>query len=94
MTKIKKGDIVEILWEDSNIPEKPGWMSEEEHKTWVSLDGSTVRSVGIVAGTSPRWINLIGDMDADADVKVNVMRPINIAKGFIREVYILQRKKK
>lgn len=93
MTKVKRGDMVEVIWDDSNIPEKPGWMSEEEHKNWVSMGGSTVRSVGIVIETSKRWINIVGDMDEEDGVKVSVMRPINIAKGFIRELHILKRRK-
>ena len=83
--KLKKYDIIEIVWTDTNIPEQSGWMSESEHKQWASNAGSSVRSVGIYVSEDKDFINLVGDMEADQDIdSKQFLRPINIGKGFIK----------
>lgn len=91
--KVKKGDVLEILWQDTNIPENPGWMTEAEHTAWTADAGSLVRTVGIYMGKTKCFINLVGDIDADDVAKRNVLRPINVGTGFIKEIYVLKRAK-
>lgn len=91
--KFKKGDVVEIIWQDTNIPESQGWMSEAEHIAWTTGAGSLVRTVGIYMGKTNGFLNLVGDIDADDCAKKSVLRPINVGTGFIKEIYILKRAK-
>ena len=91
--KLKKGDVVEIIWQDTNIPETPGWMTEAEHTKWANDAGSMVRTVGIYMGSNKGFLNLVGDIDADDVDKKSVLRPINVGKGFIKEIYVLKRAK-
>lgn len=91
--KLKKGDVIEIIWQDTNIPETPGWMTESEHTKWANDAGSMVRTVGIYMGSNKGFLNLVGDIDADDVDKKSVLRPINVGKGFIKEIYILKRAK-
>jgi hypothetical protein len=91
--KLKKGDVVEIIWQDTNIPESPGWMTEVEHEEWVNNLGDLVRSVGIYIGRKKGFINLVGDIDADDVDKKSILRPINVGTGFIKEIYVLKRAK-
>ena len=84
--KLKKFDIVEILWNDTHTPLESGWMSEEEHKDWSKEASCLVRSVGIVVSENDHFIELVGDCDADTDEACNFLRPINIAKGYIQSI--------
>lgn len=88
---MKYGDIIEIEWEDSNVPMQPGWMKESEHQEWVKSCGSMVRSVGIYISEDDYFINIVGDMDGDEGMEKSVLRPINIGKGFIKNIYKLKR---
>ena len=92
--KYKSGDVLEILWEDTNIPMTPGWMKESEHQAWIKSCGSKVRSVGIYISEDDLFINIVGDIDADETTEKSVLRPINIGKGFIKEIYRLRRGKR
>lgn len=87
--RIKKGQAIEVLWEDTHIPGVPGWMSESEHAEWVENAGSLVRSVGIYVGKGRSFLQLVGDCDAEDSGEKNYLRPINIGIGFIRKVNIL-----
>lgn len=91
--KLKKGQIVEVIWTDTHIPENPSWMTEKEHHAWAADCGSSVRSVGVFISEDKNFINLVGDLDSDDVSEISVLRPINIAKGFIKELYILKRAK-
>lgn len=92
--KLKKYDYVEILWQDTNIPEKGGWMSSEEHAEWTKEATSLVISIGIFISEDKDFINLVGDMEADKGENNNYLRPINIGKGFIQSIDKLMVKKK
>jgi len=89
--RLKKGQIVEVLWEDTHIPQNPGWMTEAEHSEWATQAGSLVQSVGVFVGKDKNFIRLIGDRDADDASEMNYLRPINIGRGFIREIHVLGR---
>lgn len=89
--KLKYGDIIEIEWHDTNIPTQPGWMSEAQHQEWVRGCGSIVRTVGIYISEDEHFLNLVGDMDADDTDEKSVLRPINVGKGFIVNIYKLKR---
>jgi hypothetical protein len=91
--KLKYGDILEIIWHDSNIPATPGWMSEEQHQEWVRGCGSIVRSVGVYISEDEHFINIVGDIDHDEDTEKSVLRPINIGKGFVKDIFKLRRGK-
>ncbi|MFA5340339.1 MAG: hypothetical protein WC332_01040 [Clostridia bacterium] len=84
--KLKKYDLVEIIWEDTNIPLQPGWMTEAEHQEWVKNAGSKVRSIGIYISEDESFINLVGDMEADECESKSYLRPINVGKGFIKSI--------
>ncbi len=88
LPRLKKGQIVEILWEDTHIPQVPGWMTEEEHQQW-SEGGALVRSVGIYVGKDKDFIRLVGDSDTESTC--SYLRPINIGCGYIRNIYVLKR---
>ena len=92
--KLTKGDIVAIEWTDTNIPKQAGWMSATEHKEWTDACGDTVLTVGIFTHASKQFIHLVGDWDADEVLEKEVLRPINVAKGFIKKIDILKRRKK
>jgi hypothetical protein len=61
--KLKKYDAVEILWQDSNIPQQSGWQTEEEYADWCKGAGIMVLSRGTYISQYDDFINLIGDMD-------------------------------
>lgn len=84
--------MVEIIWNDTNIPASQGWMSETEHDQWASNGGAAVRSVGIFINQDKNFIRLVGDVDADPAQPPNFLRPINIGRGYIHEIHILRRK--
>lgn len=90
LPKLNKYDIVKVTWTDTHIPKEAGWMSESKHKEWVDSSGSSVLSVGIYVSQDKHFIHLIGDMDADAVLEKEVLRPINIAKNFITSIKVLK----
>jgi hypothetical protein len=61
--KLTKGDIVKILWTDTNIPTETGWMSESKHNEWTSSCSNMVVSVGIYISENKKFIHLVGDME-------------------------------
>lgn len=90
--KLKKFTAVEVIWEDSNIPTEPGWMSEDEHTDWIGSAGSVVRTVGVYISHNKSFINLVGDCDYEDVPSPTYLRPINIGLGFIKEIHVLERK--
>lgn len=94
LPKLTKGEMVEIVWCDANIPIEPGWMSEQEHKEWAKAAGSGVRSVGIYILQDKDFISIVGDTESEECADISYLRPLNIAKGFIRSINILERQKK
>ena len=48
-------------------------------------------SVGIFISQDKKFINLVGDMDYEDVVEKELLRPINVAKGFISEINILKK---
>jgi len=86
--RFKRGEIVEVIWNDTNIAET-GWMSEEEHAAWVLSPGGLVRTVGIFVSEDRNFMHLVGDTEADSVRGRNYLRPINVGKGFIVEVHKL-----
>jgi hypothetical protein len=91
--RLKKWDRVEILWQDTNIPMNPGWMTEKEHSDWAQNAGSLVQSIGYYISQDKDFINLVGDCEADRCESVNYLRPINVGKGFIKRINKLSAKK-
>lgn len=88
--RLRKGQIIEVLWEDTHIPMVPGWMSEAEHAEWADGAGSLVQSVGVYVGKSGSFLQIVGDRDADESTETHYLRPINIGLGFIREINVLK----
>lgn len=91
LPKLKKLDVIEIIWHDSNIPDTPGWMNPKEYSTWTKNPSSIVKTVGIYMGHDKRFIHLVGDCDADTQKPGGFLRPINVGRGFIKEIYVLER---
>lgn len=92
--RLTKGDLVEIIWSDTNIPgDSPGWMTEKELSSFLNSNGGIVKSVGIYNGKSKnrKYIQLVGDTDGDDIPDKSSLRPINIAVGYIIQVYQLIR---
>lgn len=91
--RLTKGDLVEIIWSDTNVPEEPGWMTEKELSAFLNSGGGLVQSVGIYNGRSKnkKYIQLVGDTDADDQPDKSALRTINIAIGYILHVYQLIR---
>lgn len=54
--RLKKGQIVAVVWNDTNIPEKQGWMTESEHQEWIASCGAKVMSVGIYISQDKNFI--------------------------------------
>lgn len=92
--RLIKGDLVEIIWSDTNIPgDVQGWMTEKELSSFLNSNGGIVKSVGIYNGKSKnkKYIQLVGDTDGDDVPDKSSLRPINIAVGYIIQVYQLIR---
>lgn len=91
--KLTKGDLVEIIWSDTNVPTEPGWMTQQELSSFLNSRGGLVQSVGIYNGRSKnkKYIQLVGDTDGDDVPDKSALRTINIAIGYILHVYQLIR---
>jgi hypothetical protein len=88
---MKRGDIVEIIWNDTHTPRNTDWMDEATYQKWLQ-DGMTIRSVGIVKFINDDFIGLVADTDIKTKTSERtVCRVINIGKGLIKESYILKR---
>jgi hypothetical protein len=89
--KLTKGDKVEIIWNDTNVPQDSKWMSETEHLEWTKQGGSLVQSIGVYITEDEKFISLVGDLDGDDVTEKYLLRAISINKGCIKEIYKLKR---
>ena len=86
--KLKKGDIVEIIWLDSHTPADTVWMTKEDHLEWAKDNECEVCSVGYYVSEDKTYIHLVADM-----TEIGILRPFNIAKGCIKKTTILKKNK-
>jgi len=87
-----KGDLVEIIWRDTHVAATPGWLTVQDHAEWCKDCGDVVKSCGYYVGECKDFYQLVGDMDDKPDDPY-YLRPINIAKGFIKKIRVVRKAK-
>ena len=86
-----KGDLVELIWRDTHITDVPGWMSGEAHAVWCEDVAQTVKSCGYYISEDEYYYHLVGDMDNESAFPEYYLRPINIAKSFVKKIRVLRK---
>ena len=82
--RLKKGDIVEIIWIDAWCPDIKGWITVHESE---ELE---IKTVGIFWEQNKEYIYTYGSMSTSEQFTTTLGNPFNIPKGCIKSLRVIK----
>jgi hypothetical protein len=89
--KMKKGDCVYIVWNDTHTQKDNSWLTMPEYDNWCK-NGATVKSIGFFMKQDKNFIRIVGDIEGDIEGETedsHICRQITIGNGLIKEIKVL-----
>lgn len=83
-TRLKRGDLLEIIWHDAWCPEIKGWIDNHDEGVLE------VRTVGIFWNQNKEYIYTYGSLTTSDEFSTLMGNPFNIPKGCIKSIRVLK----